>query len=60
MRSSGHLGRSPLLEAMQEQTVTVAGVEYVSAGISGSGTNPRMDGTYLPEAQLDRFFLKLR
>jgi MoxR-like ATPase len=55
--------QSALLEAMQERTVTTAGVSrplprpfYVLAT-----QNPvEMEGTYpLPEAQLDRFFYKL-
>ena len=55
--------QSALLEAMQEQTVTIAGTSrplprpfYVLAT-----QNPvEMEGTYpLPEAQLDRFFYKL-
>lgn len=56
--------QSALLEAMQEHTVTVAGEEHqLSLPFLVLATqNPlEMDGTYpLPEAQLDRFFLKLQ
>lgn len=56
--------QSALLEAMQEYTVTVAGMEHkLSLPFLVLATqNPlEMDGTYpLPEAQLDRFFLKLQ
>ena len=56
--------QSALLEAMQEQTVTVAGVEYklhLPFLILATQNPLEMDGTYpLPEAQLDRFFLKLQ
>jgi MoxR-like ATPase len=56
--------QSALLEAMQEQTVTVAGVEYrlQPPFLVLATQNPlEMDGTYpLPEAQLDRFFVKLQ
>jgi len=56
--------QSALLEAMQEQTVTVAGVEHRlhRPFLVLATQNPlEMDGTYpLPEAQLDRFFLKLQ
>ena len=56
--------QSALLEAMQEQTVTVAGVEYQLPPpfLVLATQNPlEMEGTYpLPEAQLDRFFLKLQ
>jgi len=56
--------QSALLEAMQEQTVTVAGVEYKlqQPFLVLATQNPlEMEGTYpLPEAQLDRFFLKLQ
>ena len=55
--------QSALLEAMQEQSVTVAGVNHhlESPFIVLATQNPiEMEGTYpLPEAQLDRFFLKL-
>ena len=56
--------QSALLEAMQEHTVTVAGVEHrlQRPFLVLATQNPlEMDGTYpLPEAQLDRFFLKLQ
>src|SRR3989442_6729659 len=56
--------QSALLEAMQERAVTVAGPPYeLDAPIFVLATqNPiEMEGTYpLPEAQLDRFLLKLR
>ncbi len=56
--------QSALLEAMQEQTVTVAGTEHVLERpfLVLATQNPlEMDGTYpLPEAQLDRFLLKLQ
>ncbi|RIK69224.1 MAG: AAA family ATPase [Planctomycetota bacterium] len=55
--------QSALLEAMQEKSVTVAGVRY---GLTPpffvmATQNPiEQEGTYpLPEAQLDRFFFKL-
>jgi len=55
--------QSALLEAMQEKSITVAGVRYIlDAPFYVLATqNPiEMEGTYpLPEAQLDRFFLKL-
>lgn len=55
--------QSALLEAMQEQTVTVAGTEHPLQRpfLVLATQNPlEMDGTYpLPEAQLDRFFVKL-
>jgi MoxR-like ATPase len=55
--------QSALLEAMQEQTVTVGGTTYKldSPFIVLATQNPiEMEGTYpLPEAQLDRFFFKL-
>jgi MoxR-like ATPase len=55
--------QSALLEAMQEQSVTVAGIaHHLDAPFIVLATqNPiEMEGTYpLPEAQLDRFFLKL-
>ncbi len=55
--------QSALLEAMQEQSVTVAGVTYQLEGVFFvlATQNPlEMEGTYpLPEAQLDRFLLKL-
>ena len=56
--------QSALLEAMQEQTVTIAGVEYrlqLPFLVLATQNPLEMDGTYpLPEAQLDRFFLKLQ
>jgi MoxR-like ATPase len=55
--------QSALLEAMQEHAVTVAGTTYeLDAPFFVLATqNPiEMEGTYpLPEAQLDRFLLKL-
>jgi MoxR-like ATPase len=55
--------QSALLEAMQEQTVTVGRTTYAldSPFIVLATQNPiEMEGTYpLPEAQLDRFFFKL-
>jgi MoxR-like ATPase len=55
--------QSALLEAMQEQAVTVGGVTYPLEApfIVLATQNPiEMEGTYpLPEAQLDRFFYKL-
>jgi len=55
--------QSALLEAMQEQTVTVGGTGYPldQPFIVLATQNPiEMEGTYpLPEAQLDRFFFKL-
>jgi len=56
--------QSALLEAMQEQNVTVSGTTYELPPpfIVLATQNPiEMEGTYpLPEAQLDRFFFKLR
>jgi MoxR-like ATPase len=56
--------QSALLEAMQEQTVTVGGVEHklhLPFLVLATQNPLEMDGTYpLPEAQLDRFFLKLQ
>src|SRR5438477_951103 len=56
--------QSALLEAMQEQSVTVAKATYpLDPPFFVLATqNPlEMEGTYpLPEAQLDRFFVKLR
>ena len=56
--------QSALLEAMQELSVTVGGVAHrLERPFFVLATqNPiEMEGTYpLPEAQLDRFFLKLR
>ncbi len=55
--------QSALLEAMQEQSVTVAGVTHTLPGVFFvmATQNPlEMEGTYpLPEAQIDRFFFKL-
>jgi MoxR-like ATPase len=55
--------QSALLEAMQEQQVTVAGVSYTlpQPFIVLATQNPiEQEGTYvLPEAQVDRFMLKL-
>ncbi|MBI9100599.1 MAG: MoxR family ATPase, partial [Spirochaetaceae bacterium] len=55
--------QSALLEAMQEQQVTVSGKTHRLEGpfIVLATQNPiEMEGTYpLPEAQLDRFFFKL-
>jgi len=56
--------QSALLEAMQERSVTVGGVRHdLEAPFFVLATqNPiEMEGTYpLPEAQLDRFFFKLK
>jgi MoxR-like ATPase len=56
--------QSALLEAMQEERVTVFGTEYPLAPpfIVIATQNPlEMEGTYpLPEAQIDRFFFKLK
>lgn len=56
--------QSALLEAMQEGQVTVGGVSHVLEPpfIVLATQNPlELEGTYpLPEAQLDRFFFKLR
>lgn len=55
--------QSALLEAMQEHSVTVAGTSHMLEGIFFvlATQNPlEMEGTYpLPEAQLDRFLMKL-
>lgn len=55
--------QSALLEAMQERSVTVAGISHKLEGLFFvmATQNPlEMEGTYpLPEAQLDRFFYKL-
>jgi MoxR-like ATPase len=55
--------QSALLEAMQEHSVTVAGVTHPLDGLFFvlATQNPlEMEGTYpLPEAQLDRFLYKL-
>src|ERR1700753_2810303 len=56
--------QSALLEAMQEKSVTVAKTTYAleEPFLVLATQNPlEMEGTYpLPEAQLDRFFVKLR
>ena len=56
--------QSALLEAMQEEKVTVFGTEYPLEPpfIVLATQNPiEMEGTYpLPEAQIDRFFFKLK
>ncbi|MBI3091112.1 MAG: MoxR family ATPase [Candidatus Tectomicrobia bacterium] len=55
--------QSALLEAMQERSVTIGGVEHrlQEPFIVLATQNPiEMEGTYpLPEAQIDRFFMKL-
>jgi MoxR-like ATPase len=55
--------QSALLEAMEERTITVAGTTHALAEpfIVLATQNPiEMEGTYpLPEAQLDRFMLKI-
>nr|WP_182865986.1 MoxR family ATPase [Rhodopirellula sp. JC639] len=55
--------QSALLEAMQEHSVTVAGTSHQLDGVFFvlATQNPlEMEGTYpLPEAQLDRFLMKL-
>jgi MoxR-like ATPase len=56
--------QSALLEAMQEKQVTTGGITHLLAEpfLVIATQNPlEMEGTYpLPEAQLDRFFFKLR
>jgi MoxR-like ATPase len=56
--------QSALLEAMQEQHVTVGGTQHPieTPFLVLATQNPlEMEGTYpLPEAQLDRFFFKLK
>ena len=56
--------QSALLEAMQEQSVTVGKTTYQLAPpffVLATQNPIEMEGTYpLPEAQLDRFFFKLR
>ncbi|MDR7415425.1 MAG: MoxR family ATPase [Armatimonadota bacterium] len=56
--------QSALLEAMQELAVTVSGVSYPLERpffVLATQNPIEMEGTYpLPEAQLDRFFFKLR
>jgi len=55
--------QSALLEAMQEQSVTVGGTTYsidLPFVVLATQNPIEMEGTYpLPEAQLDRFMLKL-
>lgn len=55
--------QSALLEAMQEHSVTVAGVTHMLSEpffVMATQNPLEMEGTYpLPEAQLDRFFVKL-
>jgi len=55
--------QSALLEAMQEQAVTVGGVRYpleMPFFVLATQNPLEMEGTYpLPEAQLDRFMFKL-
>jgi MoxR-like ATPase len=55
--------QSALLEAMQDHSVTVAGTTHVLAEpfcVLATQNPLEMEGTYpLPEAQLDRFLLKL-
>lgn len=56
--------QSALLEAMQEQTVTIANTTHALPQpffVLATQNPVEMYGTYpLPEAELDRFFLKLR
>ena len=56
--------QSALLEAMQEEKVTVFGTKYILEPpfMVLATQNPiEMEGTYpLPEAQIDRFFFKLK
>jgi MoxR-like ATPase len=56
--------QSALLEAMQETSVTVAGISHrlpVPFFVLATQNPIEMEGTYpLPEAQLDRFMFKLR
>ena len=55
--------QSALLEAMQEQAVTVAGTRHAIEGpffVLATQNPIEMEGTYpLPEAQLDRFLFKV-
>ncbi|HUQ07400.1 MAG TPA: MoxR family ATPase [Kofleriaceae bacterium] len=55
--------QSALLEAMQEHSVTVAGGRHILEEpfcVIATQNNIEMEGTYpLPEAQLDRFLLKV-
>lgn len=56
--------QSALLEAMQEHTVTAAGQEFTLPEpffVLATQNPVEMEGTYLlPEAQIDRFFFKVR
>lgn len=56
--------QSALLQAMQEKTVTVGGVHHnleLPFFVMATQNPLEMEGTYpLPEAQLDRFFFKLK
>jgi MoxR-like ATPase len=56
--------QSALLEAMQEKSVTVAGTQHKLQRpffVMATQNPLEMEGTYpLPEAQLDRFFFKLK
>ena len=56
--------QSALLEAMQEKSVTVAGTHHelkLPFFVMATQNPLEMEGTYpLPEAQLDRFFFKLK
>ena len=56
--------QSALLEAMQEEKVTVFGTEYnldLPFMVLATQNPIEMEGTYpLPEAQIDRFFFKLK
>ena len=56
--------QSALLEAMQERSVTIAGTTHNLGRpffVLATQNPLEMEGTYpLPEAQLDRFFFKLR
>ena len=56
--------QSALLQAMQEKSVTVAGVNHdldLPFFVMATQNPLEMEGTYpLPEAQLDRFFFKLK
>ncbi len=56
--------QSALLEAMQEEEITVFGTEYkldLPFMVLATQNPIEMEGTYpLPEAQIDRFFFKLK
>ncbi|MDE0527820.1 MAG: MoxR family ATPase [Truepera sp.] len=56
--------QSALLEAMQERTVTAAGEEFTLPApffVLATQNPIEMEGTYqLPEAQIDRFFFKVK